>query len=281
MYLRPRSLEEAVAALTNNKASILSGGTDFFPSRVGKPLPPDIVDISGIERLRGIDLMRTHVRIGATTRWTDFLRADLPPAFDALKQAAREVGSVQIQNRATMAGNLCNASPAADGIPPLLALDAEVELASQKGKRRLKLSEFLIGYRSTALAPGEILTNILIPMPDPQDRSAFLKLGARRYLVISIVMVAALLRMKPDGAVAKARVAVGSASAVAQRLVKLERDLAKLKPGRAPSSILAPSHLEPLSPIDDVRATAAYRRDAAMHLIAAALDRAAGAAVNA
>src|SRR3546814_5531922 len=104
--------------------------------------------------------------------------------------------------------NLCNASPAADGVPPLLALEAEVELASRDGLRRLALDAFILGNRKTARRPDELVTAIIVPKPSGRARSRFLKLGARKYLVISIVMVATLLDLDDDGRVAKARVAV-------------------------------------------------------------------------
>ena len=152
------------------------------------------------------------MRIGATTTWSDIASADLPPAFDALKAAARDVGAVQIQNRGTIAGNVCNASPAADGVPPLLILDAEVELASRRGTRRLALDAFISGARSTLLAPDEVMTAVVTPLPAPTMRSAFFKLGARRYLVISIVIVAVALDVV-EGIVRDARIAVGACSA--------------------------------------------------------------------
>jgi CO/xanthine dehydrogenase FAD-binding subunit len=275
-YARPRTLAEAVAAVAGRDALILAGGTDVYPAHVGKEISRAIVDLSRVEGLRGIGRGETHHRIGAATTWSDVIRAELPAAFDALKQAAREVGSVQIQNRGTVGGNLCNASPAADGIPPLLALDAEVELAGKAGMRQMPLQSFLTGYRKTALAQGEILSAILVPNSVDGASSAFVKLGARRYLVISIVMAAAVIKRDGDGRISDARVAAGAASAVAQRLGELERDLEGFK-GR-PSSLLEPRHIAPLSPIDDIRATASYRRDAALTLIGQALDRAAGTA---
>jgi CO/xanthine dehydrogenase FAD-binding subunit len=201
------------------------------------------------------------------------IRADLPPAFDGLKAAAREVGSIQIQNAGTIAGNLCNASPAADGVPPLLTLGARVELASTQGTRQMALSDFLKGPRQTARMPGEVLTALLIPDLPATAQGAFLKLGARQYLVISIAMVAALVTVA-DGRITQAAVAVGSCSATAQRLPALEADLM----GQTPAAILAagpafitPAHLAPLSPIADVRGSAEYRTEAAATLCARAL----------
>ena len=124
-----------------------------------------------------------------------------------------------------MAGNLCNASPAADSVPPLLALDAEVELVSKPGARRLALADFIVGNRKTVRRPDEILANVFVPRTLDDAPSAFLKLGARRYLVISIAMVAAVVKTDNTGRVAEARVAVGSCSAAARRLTALEHAL--------------------------------------------------------
>src|SRR3546814_609393 len=122
-YLRPQALEDAVAALADGGYTVLAGGTDVYPARVGRAFDDDILDITALAGQRAIDEGDDGFRIGALTTWSDLLRRPLPPAFAALKQAAREVGGVQIQNAGTLAGNLCNASPAADGVPPPLALD--------------------------------------------------------------------------------------------------------------------------------------------------------------
>lgn len=231
-----------------------------------------VVDISAVAELRGISMERDHVRIGGLTTWSDVLRTRLPRCFDALKAAAREVGSVQIQNRGTVAGNLCNASPAADGVPPLLALDAEVELVSQAGTRRLRLEDFIVGNRKTLRRPNEMLARVIVPRGLDDAMSTFLKLGSRRYLVISIVMVAAVVQVDGAGKVSQARVAVGSCSTVAKRLVDLERALLGAKAATGFSEVASSAHLACLSPIDDVRATAAYRRDAALTLVKRALE---------
>lgn len=265
-YLRPERLEDAVSALREGRWTLLAGGTDHYPARVTSQRPEDILDITGLAGLRGISDAGDHFRIGALTRWSDIAEGDLPPCFDGLRRAAREVGGAQIQNRATVAGNLCNASPAADGVPPLLTLDASVELASADGVRVLPLGGFIIGNRKTARRPDELVTAILVPKPAESARASFLKLGARKYLVISIAMVAGLLEVK-EGRVAAARIAVGACSAVAQRLPALEAALAgqPVTPGLA--ALAAQEHLAALSPIDDIRADAGYRLEAALVLV--------------
>jgi len=278
LYLKPKNLNDAVSLLASTGGQILAGGTDFYPA-LGERLPQgDVVDITAIQEIRGISVEGEYIRIGGLTSWTDVIRSPLPRCFDALKEAAREIGSVQIQNRGTVAGNLCNASPAADGVPPLLALDAEVELTSPAGNRRMPLSQFLTGNRKTLRVADEILTAVLVPRRMESAASAFLKLGARRYLVISISMVAAVLRKDVNGRVAEARVAVGSCSAAARRLSQLEGELVGRGTSREISEAVRRDNLSPLSPIDDVRATAEYRRDASLTLVRRALETCMGRA---
>ncbi len=276
LYFRPGTLDEAVHVLAAHGGQILSGGTDFYPALGDRPLPVSVVDVSGISEIKGIAVEADYIRIGGLTTWSQVIATPLPRCFDALKSAAREIGSIQIQNRATVAGNLCNASPAADSVPPLLALDAEVELASVAGSRRLPLADFIVGNRKTLRRPDEVLSAVVVPRHLDDPASAFVKLGARRYLVISIAMVAAIVRVETDGSVAEARVAVGSCSATAQRLTTLETALVGAPARIGLGMLVLPEHLVPLSPIDDVRATASYRSDAARTLIGRALDACVG-----
>ena len=270
MYTRPSNLDDALGLLAEG-ARVMAGATDIFPGAGESPLRGNYVDVTTIAALRGVRLQGNAVRIGATTTWSDIVAADLPPAFDALKAAARDVGAVQIQNRGTVAGNLCNASPAADGVPPLLILDAEVELASRRGTRRLALDVFINGARSTLLAPDEVMTAVVTPLPASTMRSAFFKLGARRYLVISIAMVAVALDVV-EGIVGDARIAVGACSAVAQRMREVERRLIGAPASSGLGSAIEAKDLARLSPIDDGRASADYRRDAALTLVKRAME---------
>ena len=266
MYFQPTTLSQAVRDAQVEGVRILAGGTDFYPSH-GDVLPDfPILDISRVDEISGINRTDTGWRIGGGATWTDVIRADLPRGFDGLKAAAREVGSVQIQNMGTVAGNLCNASPAADGVPPLLTLNAEVELVGPDGARRLPLEKFLLGVRKTALTPGEILASLHVP-DTGRAVSGFSKLGSRKYLVISIAMVAVYLIVE-DGAISDLRVAVGACSPVAQRLPMLEADL---RGARDLRGCVMPMHLSDLSPIDDVRGSGEYRLDVVVPLIERAL----------
>ncbi len=262
--------------LASSGGQILAGGTDFFPSLGDSPVTWPVVDISALRELKGVAPDPKYIRIGGLTTWSEIVKAPLPRCFDGLKAAAREIGGIQIQNRGTVAGNLCNASPAADSVPPLLTLDAEVELVSYAGMRHMKLADFITGNRKTQRQPGEILSQILVPRTVENAPSAFLKLGARRYLVISIAMVAVVIDKDSNGCVREARVSVGSCSVVARRLTELERVLTGAPVTVGLGSLATAEHLQGLSPIGDIRATAAYRRDAALRLVRRALDACAG-----
>jgi xanthine dehydrogenase small subunit len=182
-----------------------------------------------------------------------------------LKAAARMVGGIQVQNRGTLAGNLCTASPAADGVPPLLTLEARVEIAARGRLRDVPLSAFITGYRHTTLAPDEIVTALHIP--DCAGSGHFLKLGARRYLVISIAMAAAVIAVDGADRITLARLAVGSCSAVAQRLATLEALLVGQPASEVSTLDIDAAIGGVLTPLDDIRGSAAYRRSAAATLI--------------
>lgn len=281
-YVRAATLAEALAALADGPRLVVAGATDVYPARATRPVDEPVLDISRIDGLRGIAaLPGGGWRFGATTTWTDIATAGfLPPAFDGLRAAARQVGGKQIQNAGTVAGNLVNGSPAADGTPNLLALDAVVTCQSAaRGVRRLPVADFATGYRSTALAPDELVTAVEVKAVPDGARSTFRKLGSRAYLVISIVSVAVVL-VERDGVVADARVAVGACSPVPVRLRGLEAALVGRPCGPGHAEALAGmvdrAHLAGLSPIDDVRAPAAYRLDAALTLVRRAVAEVGG-----
>ena len=272
-YLIPTELNSALTSLAKASNKIVAGGTDVYPAIKQGQTPARFLDVTRIKELSGVSATQTGLRIGAAVTWSEIVKADLPASFDGLKQSAREVGSLQIQNAGTIAGNLCNASPAADGVPPLLTLDAMVELTSAaRGARMVPLQDFILGVRKTALAVDEMVTAIHIPTPPKGAGSAFEKLGSRKYLVISITMTAAVIKCDAQGAITHARVAVGACSLVAQRLTQLEADLI----GKKPSEVeIDAAHLNVLSPIDDVRGSGSYRLDIVREQCRRAIQKAA------
>ena len=275
VYLRPQRLDEALSALAQQPLTILAGGTDFYAARSGQAITESVLDITALPELQTLQGEGAHWRIGAMVTWTQIARAVLPAQFRGLQQAARDVGGIQVQNVGTVAGNVCNASPSADGIPVLLTLEAQVELASLAGRRCVPLAEFVLGNRRIARLPGELVTAILVPRRERERaRSSFVKLGNRRYLVISIAMVAVLIDADADGVICHAGIAVGSCSEVAQRLRTLEQKLLGQRAASGLSALAEAQDLQVLSPIDDVRGSAAYRRDAALTLVRRAIEEA-------
>ncbi len=272
VYLHPENLAEALGAVAQPGVTVLAGGTDFFPAQGERQFDGTVLDLSALSELRDIRRVDSETVIGAGVTWTEVGNAQLPRGFNALRQAARQVGSIQIQNRGTIAGNLCNASPAADGVPPLLALDAAIELQSARGLRRVPLDQFVLGPRKTVRAANEVATAVIVPELMTHAVSAFRKLGARQYLVISISMVAAALLLDNARNLVEARVAVGSCSARALRLKGLEEKLRGRRAVAGLSSLATRDDLEELAPISDVRATADYRRQAALTLIRDTLE---------
>ncbi len=193
-YARPESLAETYALLgAEPGARLLAGGTDLLVGvRKGTVVPPLVIDVKRVAELQGGIVERDGtLRIGAGTVLTDVI-ADrrVQEAYPALVEAARVVGSIQIRNRATLAGNLCNASPAADTVPPLLVAGAQLELASPAGHRRVPLAEFLIGPGRTVLEPAELVTAIELPLAAEAVGSAFQRMTRRRGVDLATVNLA-------------------------------------------------------------------------------------------
>lgn len=268
-YHQPTSVVDALARLRDDPTlTVVAGATDVYPSWTGEVAKGGarghrgVLDLSRLSELRGIEDRGDHWWIGALTTWSEIAHAEeLPPLFDALKAAARDIGGIQIQNRGTIAGNIVTASPAGDSIPCLLALDADVECVGGT-EFRVPLDRFITGYRKTIL-DGELVTGLRIPKANGNGH--FLKLGARRYLVISIAMVAGVFDVDDTtGIIHSARIAVGACSAVAQRLPRLE---ARLRGAIVGSVMPEAADFAHLTPIDDVRASGDYRRAAALQLV--------------
>ena len=276
-YLRPHRLEDALDWLAAESPLVMAGCTDIYPLHQTPSLDGPLLDITDLDELRGISTVDGWRRFGAATSWTDILRADLPSAYGGLKAAAREIGGVQIQASGTIGGNLCTASPAGDSIPCLMTLNAEIELVSHRGARRLPLAEFLTGPRQTACDPDELVTAVYVPSDAETGVAGFEKLGARRYLVISIAMTAARLSID-NRRIEEAAISVGACAPVAVRLADIEAGLRGMACDMAADFIRDSRSgiIADLSPIDDVRGTAGYRRDAAAEIVARLVERLCG-----
>jgi CO/xanthine dehydrogenase FAD-binding subunit len=257
-YLCAGTLDEALGLLARPRAEAICGGTDLYATSSRRP-GADLVDISRIEALRGISVSHGALRIGAATTWTSIRRMNglLP---HALVEVAAMIGSPQIQQRASIGGNLCHAAAAADGIPVLLALDATVELARHGGKRAMPLSRFLLGRRRTLLAAGELMTAVTLPAPRADEGTAYIKIGNRAAITIAVLSAAVRLRWDAAGRVTDAAVAVGAASEIARRMPAMESRLLGVTLDALDDVPVDIDLDRQLSPITDLRATAEYRR---------------------
>lgn len=267
-YARPRELREAVELrAAHPEWMLLAGGTDLMVNANHRPVPAGIIDLWRMPGAGTITATDSHVRIGAGATW---LEIETHPAILAtwapLAAAAREIGALQIQARGTIGGNVGNSSPVGDSLPVLLALDAELELASVRGTRHVPYREFCTGYRKTALAPDEIIATITIPAPTQATRTTWRKVGTRRAQSISKVMGAAAIEV--DGGIVKsARVALGAVADRPIRIAAIESAVVGLSPDQAAEAARVALRTA-IQPIDDVRSSAAYRREVAENLVA-------------
>ena len=261
----PADLAEALALrAAHPEAMPLAGGTDvmvFVES--GTLSPPAFLNLWGLAELRGVQADGDGLRLGALCTYTE-LEADarVQATAPALVEAARTVGAKQIQNRGTLAGNVANASPAGDSLPVLLALDAEVEVASVRGTRRIPMDALYTGYRKLALAPDELITAICLPARHPADVQYYRKVGTRLAQAISKVMLGGRLRIE-GGVVTEARVAFGSVAAFPVRARTVEAALV----GRPVDAAAADLVGADIKPIDDIRSTATYRLEVARRIL--------------
>jgi carbon-monoxide dehydrogenase medium subunit len=262
-YAAPATLHEAVTLLAAEpEARPIAGGTDLLPRlRAGVLAPELLVDLRLLP-LTEIAAAPDCLRIGACVTHAGLAASDvLRDSFPALAQACRTVGGPPIRSRGTVGGNLANASPAADAAPPLLAFDAQVVIASIRGERILPLNDFFLGPGRTALAPGDILTEIRLPWPGPRTAAVYLKLGRRQAMAVAVASVAVRLTLSEAGEVTAARVALGSVAPVPLRALAAEALLS----GRPVSdgvgfSRVAQAAAAACAPISDLRASAAYRK---------------------
>lgn len=267
-YYEPRTLEEAVDILheLGDEAKVIAGGTDLLVKmKTGQVHPRVVVNIKKIPGLRYIREEGDYIRIGALTTLRDLEKHEvvmrhLPALYDAVKKMA----SIQVRTVATLAGNLCNASPAADTAPPLLVYDPVIVAVGPSGERQIPLREFFLGPGKTVLKPWEIVKEVVIPKAK-SGYSAFVKIS-RTSVDIAIASSAVYLDVKED-VISEARIAVGSVAPVPLRAVKTETRLRGLRMGSTEVMIALQGLDEEISPITDVRATAEYRRHVAKVLV--------------
>ena len=277
-YHSVSSLDEALVLLDQLGAAarIVAGGTDLIleMERGQRPQIRALIDITRVPDLDQITLDAGMITLGPLVTHNHVVASPVIREYAApLAQASWEVGAPQIRNRATIAGNLITASPANDTITPLIALDAEVTLASLQGERTMPLADFYTGFRQVALRPNEMMSRIRFPAMTASQRGIFLKLGLRRAQAISVVDAAVVLRFDETGTVSDARIALGSIAPTIVRIPKAETALLGEKLNDAAIKRAAILAAESVTPIDDVRGSAEYRDEMVKTLVARALRR--------
>lgn len=280
-YVRPGGLADAVSILAEEGriARPLAGGTDLLVAlRHGLAHADVVVDLKRVVELAGgIEDSEGTLLINANTPMTDIERDEtVRTRIPGLVESARVVGSVQIRNRATLAGNVCNASPAADTPPMLVALGATLLVAGPDGERRVGIDDFWTGYRETVLRKGDVIRAVEIPLPGVREGTAFLKLGVRRAMEISIVCVGARVALDDDGAISGVGIGLGSVAPTTVRAAASEQLLLGEKPAPGLLAQAGAAAIEAGSPIDDLRASADYRRA----MIPVMVERALGLALQ-
>ena len=279
-YHRSNSIEEAIQLLQLNGGKLITGGTDLLPRiRKGNLNVSTIIDLSPIESLRYIREVDEWVEIGASTTHSMLERSDLlNHQAPALVMAAGSIGCPQTRTRGTIGGNLANASPAADTIPPLLSLDAEIVVRSPSEEKIVKLSDFFLGPGKTILSDQYLITCIRFKKPQGRWGSSFLKLGKRKGMAISIASVAVYLHLDPTDRIDAVRVAYGSLAPTPVRAFSVEKALNGQSYSVDLFQYAAEKCEQDISPIADIRASAEYRLKAAKVLTLRALDIAFGIA---
>ena len=266
----PRTLAEAFAVLASVAHRPVAGGTDLLvqiTGEIGEP-PERVIDLWGLDELRGIRVEPDALVIGALATYTDIRHSpDVAEHLPALAEAAATIGAAQIQNRGTLGGNAANASPAGDTLPILLATDAELVVGGARGERSVPAREFWPAYRRTALAPDELILRIRFPIHSGRQ-VRFRKVGTRRAQAISkVVMALAWERHAADRAWHDVRLALGSVAATPIRAAAIEAVLEGSEPTAEVADAAAAALAGELSPIDDVRSTADYRRAVAARVL--------------
>ncbi len=276
-FYAANTLDELLRLLAQTGGRVIAGGTDVLVQAQRGVFPASVlVDASRVRELRFIADEGDTIRIGALTTYADMLASPLlRDAAPALVMAAATVGAPQTRARGTLGGNIANASPAGDTLPPLLALDAVVRLVKQGGERVLPLTDVLRGPRQTCLEPGEIIHSVTFRRPPEPTGAAFLKLGNRQGMAIAVVNTAALLTLDGDGRIEPARVALGAVAPTPVRSTHAEAILRGQPLAEEVFQAAARAVLYDIAPISDVRGSADYRRKAAVHLTMRALRLAA------
>jgi xanthine dehydrogenase FAD-binding subunit len=283
--LTPQSIDEALDILQHdeNEIKIVAGGSDVIVQLRDAIIKTDkLLNILSLRELRFIRHVDNRVHIGALSTYSDIIHNEIARKHGwVLVEAARQIGAIQLQSTATIGGNLGNASPAGDSLPPLYALDATVVTRSKFGKREIQIEEFFVDYRKTALKNNELIEEVYFDALGPNDRGAYFKLGLREANAISIVDVAVVLRDKAlDNSYRSIRIALGAVAPTVKRARRCEQELENKPLMIETIEKASPLALHDAAPIDDIRGSAEYRKAMLVSLVFQALHEAAIAKVT-
>jgi CO/xanthine dehydrogenase FAD-binding subunit len=263
-YFKPGSLQEAMKLFGRHKgkAAFLAGGTDLIVKmRSGKAAPGALIDVKGIEQLRGIRKAKAQVTIGPLTTLAEIAESEvLKKLLPVLPETALQMASPQVRNRGTIGGNVCNAAPSADMAPPLLVLGAKVRITTKQGTKTVRLEDFFTGPGETLVSGRGLLTAIIVPMPKKGAKAGYETLTLREAMDLSIVSAAALVR-RERGRVKEARIALGAVAPVPMMAEKAQKILVGTKGTPEDIAKAAAAAVTECAPIGDVRASQSYRRD--------------------
>jgi len=282
-YYQTKTVAEALQLMQEAKGmrKYVAGGTDLIVQmRSAARRPGAVIDVKRVPELRRLAVEADGLHLGAAVTCGELgAHAEARALWPGLVEAAELIGSMQIQGRATVAGNLCNASPAADTVPPLLALGARCRIAGPRGARELAAADFCLGPGRTALAPDELLVGLVVPRPAPRSADAYLRFTPRAEMDIAVVGAAARIGLAADGSCASARVALGAVADRAILVTDAEDALVGSPPGDAAAlERAAEAARRAARPLTDKRGTAAFRRHVAGVLVRRALALAAARA---
>lgn len=275
-YFRPKTKEELINILEKHdeELTVIAGGTDLLVENYKNLYQIEKwLDLNWMESFKEIKFFDDKVEIGSMVTYERLVKLEqIKENFPVIQEAAADVGSPQIRSRGTIGGNIVTSSPAGDLLPPILVYDAKVKLISKNGERIVDANEFFTGPKQNVLDSGEIVEKIILPLEDNESRGAWVKVGKRKALVISSISLALNLVLNNDNKIMDAKLCIGSAAPVPLRIDKAEKSLKNEKINKINIDEVAMIVSDEISPIDDIRGTAAYRRKVAFNITKNALQ---------
>ena len=275
-YFRPTSKEGLMQILRDYEEdfTIIAGGTDLLVEHYQNLYKIDRwLDLNWVSEFKEIKIYDDKVEIGSMVTHERLYKLDkIKELYPVIQQAAADVGSPQIRSRGTIGGNIVTSSPAGDLLPPLLVYDAKLKLISKEGERVVDANEFFTGPKRNVMENGEIVEKIILPLRDEKYKGAWVKVGKRKALVISSISLALNLVFDENEKIKESRICIGSAAPVPLRIESAEEQLLDKKASKVKIDEVAQIVADEISPIDDIRGTAKYRRQVAFNITKSALS---------